>query len=89
MNRKKAAATICADLDATDRQLMALFDWTSERQANVYTRKANRTKLAADAAKLLGGFFGERTGDEQGTKNRSVESSKGSHQRHGVSPKIK
>jgi len=32
---KKAAATICANMGATDRQLMALF----EKQANVYTLK--------------------------------------------------
>src|SRR5262249_55920645 len=29
---KKAAATICAEMGATDRQMMALFDWTSEKQ---------------------------------------------------------
>jgi len=52
---KKAAATICANMGATDRQLMALFDWTSAAQANAYTRKANETKLAAE---LLGQFFG-------------------------------
>ena len=32
---KKVAATICANMGATDRQLMALF----EKQANVYTLK--------------------------------------------------
>jgi hypothetical protein len=51
---KKAAA----NMGATDRQLMALFDWQSEKQANVYTLKANKTKLAADCARLLGQFFG-------------------------------
>jgi hypothetical protein len=33
---------------------MALFDWTSEKQANVYTAKADKKRLAADAAKLIG-----------------------------------
>lgn len=51
---KKLGATLCADAGATDRQLMALFDWTSERQANTYTLAANRTKLAHEAAHLLG-----------------------------------
>jgi integrase len=55
---KKAAATVCATMGATDRQLMALFDWTSEKQANVYTAKANKKKLAADCARLLDQFFG-------------------------------
>jgi integrase len=50
---KKAGATICAELGATDRMLMALFDWSSEKVANAYVQKANKTKLAADAAKLL------------------------------------
>lgn len=36
---KKAAATICAEMGASDRQMMALFDWTSEKQATTYTRK--------------------------------------------------
>ena len=53
---KKAAATICADLGATDRQMMALFDWTSEKQATIYTKRANRTVMAATAAGLLGSF---------------------------------
>lgn len=61
---KKAAATICANMGATDRQLMALFDWTSEAQANAYTRKANKTKLAADCARLLDEFFGAQSRTE-------------------------
>ena len=38
---------------------MALFDWKSEKLANVYTAKANKQKLAAEWAKLLGAFFGK------------------------------
>jgi hypothetical protein len=34
---------------------MALFDWTSEKQANIYTAAANRKRLAAQAAQLLAG----------------------------------
>jgi integrase len=50
---RKAGATIAAENGATDRQLMALFDWTSEKQANVYTAAANRKRLAGQAAQLL------------------------------------
>jgi integrase len=57
---KKAAATMCAELGASDRQMMALFDWTSEKMATVYTRKANKSKLAASAAGLLGSFSWDR-----------------------------
>ena len=32
---RKVGAIIAADNGATDRQLMALFDWTSQKQANV------------------------------------------------------
>ncbi len=52
---RKAGATIAAENGATDRQLMALYDWTSEKQANVYTAAANRKRLAGDAAKLIAG----------------------------------
>jgi hypothetical protein len=34
---------------------MALYDWTSEKQANTYTAAANRKHLAAEAAKRLVG----------------------------------
>jgi hypothetical protein len=54
---EKTAATIVAELGATDRQMMALFNWVSERMATTYTRRANKTKLAADAARLLGQWF--------------------------------
>jgi integrase len=52
---RKAGATIAAENGATDRQLMALYDWTSEKQANTYTAAANRKRLAAEAAKRLVG----------------------------------
>lgn len=52
---RKAGATIAAENGATDRQLMALFDWTSEKQANVYTAAANKKRMAMEAAKLIAG----------------------------------
>lgn len=50
---RKARATIAAERGATDRQLMAMFGWTTERQANVYTKAANRKRLSAAGAKLM------------------------------------
>jgi integrase len=52
---RKAGATIAAENGATDRQLMALFDWTSAKQANVYTAAADRKRLAGEAAEYLAG----------------------------------
>ena len=50
---RKAGATIAAERGATTHQLMAIFDWTTPHQAEVYTRKANRKLLASEAMKLL------------------------------------
>lgn len=50
---RKAGATIAAENGASDMQLMAMFGWTDARQAAVYTRKANRSRLAGEAARLL------------------------------------
>lgn len=50
---RKAGATIAAENGATEHQLMAIFGWASARQAAIYTKKANRTRLAADAMHLL------------------------------------
>ena len=46
-------ATIAADNRATEHQLMAIFEWDSPKQAALYTRKANRKRLAAEAMHLL------------------------------------
>ncbi|MCP4328452.1 MAG: tyrosine-type recombinase/integrase, partial [Alphaproteobacteria bacterium] len=50
---RKAGATIAADNGATEHQLMAMFGWESPKQAALYTRKANRKKLADNAMHLL------------------------------------
>jgi integrase len=50
---RKAGASIAAENGATDRQLMALFDWDTAAQANVYTAAADRKRLAGEAARLL------------------------------------
>ena len=50
---RKAGATRAAERGATERQLMAIFGWSSGRMAQHYTRAADRTRLARDAAQLL------------------------------------
>jgi integrase len=52
---RKAAATRLADAGATEHQLMAWFGWTSIREAERYTKKANRKRLAESAGKLISG----------------------------------
>ena len=50
---RKAGATILAENGATTHQLMAIFDWSTPAQAEVYTRAANRKRLTAQAMPLL------------------------------------
>jgi integrase len=50
---RKIAATIAAENGATAHQLMAIFGWTNIRQAEVYTREAERARLAAQAISTL------------------------------------
>jgi integrase len=50
---RKAGATIAANNGASDRQLMAIYGWTTTKQANVYTKKADAKKLTADAMPLI------------------------------------
>lgn len=50
---RKAGATIAADNGATDSELMAIFGWTTKKQTEVYTRNANRKRLAGRAAHKL------------------------------------
>ena len=46
---KKAGATIAAENGATASQLMAIFDWSTISQAEVYTRAADRKRMAGEA----------------------------------------
>lgn len=50
---RKAGAAILAENGATAFQLMAIFDWTTIKQAEVYIRAANRKKAVAAALPLL------------------------------------
>jgi integrase len=51
---RKAAATRAAENGATVHELMAIFGWKNIRQAEVYTREADRKRLAAKAMSKLG-----------------------------------
>ena len=46
---RKLAATVMADHGASEHELMAVFGWTDPKMASLYTRTANRKRLAAQA----------------------------------------
>ena len=50
---RKIAATRAADNGATVYELMAIFGWTNTATAEVYTREADRKRLARQAAGKL------------------------------------
>lgn len=51
---RKAGATRAANNGATAAQLTAIFGWKSERMASIYTRTADRVRLAREAMTKLG-----------------------------------
>lgn len=50
---RKAGATIAAENGASEHELMAIFGWSSPKQAALYTRSADRKRLAGSAMHLL------------------------------------
>jgi integrase len=50
---RKAGATLAAENGATPHQLSAIFGWTGTQMAELYTRKADRKKLAASAMNFI------------------------------------
>ena len=50
---RKIAATRAANAGATVAQLEAIFGWTGGNMASLYTRKADRKRLATGAMHLL------------------------------------
>jgi integrase len=50
---RKIAATIAAENGATESELDAIFGWTGGRMSAVYTKQANRARLAAQAIEKL------------------------------------
>jgi integrase len=65
---RKVAATRCAENGATTSQLMALFGWISPKQAELYTRSADRRRLARAAGATM-----QRTDDGQSSPAPSEE----------------
>lgn len=59
---RKAGATRCANLGASGRELDALFGWEGGQMSDLYTKAADRLRLAIGAVgKLAGGTPGERS----------------------------
>lgn len=60
---RKGGATILAENGATSQQLMAIYGWTKLEMAELYTRKAERSRLSG----ALSGGFGieEGEGDDE------------------------
>jgi site-specific recombinase XerD len=50
---RKAGATIAAENGATAHQLMSIFGWLTMKEAERYTRAAERRRMAGDATVLL------------------------------------
>jgi integrase len=50
---RKAGATIAAENGATASQLMAIFDWATISQAEVYTKAASQKRMAGEAMGLI------------------------------------
>jgi integrase len=59
---RKAGATVAAENGATDDELMAIFGWTTKAQTTLYTKKANRLRIADNAMHKL--IPTEQTGNE-------------------------
>jgi integrase len=61
---RKFGATRAAEAGATDWQLKAMFGWEASKQAELYTRKANRRRMEAEAVSML-----LRAGDQERATN--------------------
>jgi integrase len=60
---RKAGATLAAENGATPHELSALFGWTNTRMAEIYTREADRKKLARSAMDKMGARTGVKSAD--------------------------
>lgn len=56
-----AGATTAAEGGASERQLMALYGWSTLGQASTYVRRANSRRMAATAARLIAETSCEQT----------------------------
>jgi integrase len=50
---RQAGATRAAENGATEHQLMAMFGWTTTKQAQLYTKAANRKRMGIEAGTML------------------------------------
>lgn len=50
---RKLSATLAANAGATSHELMAQYGWATSRQAEIYTKKADRKRLGIKASKLV------------------------------------
>jgi YD repeat-containing protein len=66
---RKIAATTAANNGATTAQLKALFGWTSDQMAEIYTRTADRDRLGRAAGHTLGNA--DRDQNDLATKSPS------------------
>jgi integrase len=74
---RKAGATIAAENGATEHQLMAMYGWESPKQAALYTRKANRKRLAGEAMHLIVPRLTEQKSDMEASPGTEVAASPG------------
>lgn len=65
---RKAGATIAANNGATPFELTAMYGWSSTKMAEVYTRKADRERLAERAANKLYPHPTDRCGEAPDAK---------------------
>jgi len=78
---RKAGATRAANNGATEAQLEAIFGWRGGGMAALYTREANRVKLARDAAEKLmseqdANFYSRTLSSGAGKKRNKPDKSK-------------
>lgn len=66
---RKAGATIAAENGATPHLLNAIFGWTTLKQAEVYTKKAEQMKLAGSGMTML---LTDQSGNECGPPSAGV-----------------
>jgi integrase len=68
---RKAGATLAADNGATAHQLMAMYGWSNLKQAELYTRAAERQRLSAIAAGQIENAFVPHPAPGAGQKAKS------------------
>lgn len=61
---RKAGATMAAENGATPHELAALFGWTNTRIAEIYTRKADRKRMAKSAMDKMGARTSQKSKGE-------------------------